>query len=68
MSHKINDIHIETIRDERDQILASYGCDESDVLSDEEGDFFYSEEDTGNPSDEGYKVYTKKIRLPGFPM
>ena len=48
------------------QWLEEHGCTFANLLSDEDGEFILSEQDNGNPGEDGYNVDTQKIYLPNF--
>lgn len=52
--------------DERHKYIENAGIQKKDVLSDDDGEYYMSETDNGNPGEEGYDVKWKKIRMPTY--
>ena len=46
--------------------LQERGLSFADLLEDEDGEYILSEEENGNPGEEGYSVGFKRIDLPDF--
>ncbi len=52
--------------DERVMYLQNANVEKKDVIADEEGEYYMSEVDNGNPGEEGYNVEWKKVRMPTY--
>lgn len=52
--------------DERKAYLENANISKHDVIYDDDGEFYMSEIDNGNPGEEGYNIAWKRVRMPTY--
>lgn len=60
--HRMHD-H-QTWLEQREEYLNEFGLTNNDVMEDEYGEFFYTQNENGNPGEDGYAVDWQKVYLP----